>query len=248
MVSGQSDDTWTAIHTVTPSPAATATSCLEHGSDVLISSPATDDWAGLKEIRQDMTTDLLKAVMAVEEHADHVTDDIVTHTFVSFDPFYSSFASPANQIVFGRRGAGKTHALRYLAQARLAMSSDITVYVDMRLIGSRALFSSTAAPHERAADAFIDVIKIAYKAIFQQLLARVTSIDIDQTIAMESLERLYEDATEATVTARSPEHKHLSVAQIHADVNDLLDVLRPAVMAVARRVDICSQRSSALLG
>jgi Cdc6-like AAA superfamily ATPase len=59
-----------------------------------------------------------------------------------------------HQIIYGRRGTGKTHALRYLTSVR-GDEDNIAIYVDLRTIGSaegvfgRALPERNLTPHSR---------------------------------------------------------------------------------------------------
>ena len=50
-------------------------------------------------------------------------------------PLFTMLSSEDHQIVYGRRGTGKTHALSYLAD-EVRRRGDLAVYVDMRTIGS----------------------------------------------------------------------------------------------------------------
>lgn len=50
-----------------------------------------------------------------------------------------------HQVLYGRRGTGKTHALQYLASTRTD-DGDIGIYIDLRVIGSaQGLFDSERA-------------------------------------------------------------------------------------------------------
>lgn len=67
----------------------------------------------------------------------------------------------SNQIIYGRRGTGKTHLLQIL-QDSLAKSSVIeSVYLDLRLLGSAHLFTDeTRHPAERCVAVFKDLLGI----------------------------------------------------------------------------------------
>jgi Cdc6-like AAA superfamily ATPase len=57
-----------------------------------------------------------------------------------------------HQVLYGRRGTGKTHALRYI-ESQIQARGDVAVYVDLRTIGSpEGLFmGDRVLPTERAA-------------------------------------------------------------------------------------------------
>src|SRR5512144_2158271 len=55
-------------------------------------------------------------VMRVPKRAQTTDPDRLRRTFVAIDPVGAVLRSPGHQVLFGRRGTGKTHALRYLAE------------------------------------------------------------------------------------------------------------------------------------
>jgi hypothetical protein len=59
----------------------------------------------------------------------------LVETFVNAGPLFQILSSPDHQIIYGRRGTGKTHCLLYLAEDR-ARQGDLPLYLDMRTIGS----------------------------------------------------------------------------------------------------------------
>src|SRR4051794_6781144 len=80
------------------------------------------------------------------------------------DTFVDSGVSTAlesidSQILYGRRGTGKTHALLYLA-AVLRAKGDLDVYVDLRTIGSpQGLFlGEQISVTERASRLLVDLL------------------------------------------------------------------------------------------
>ena len=64
-----------------------------------------------------------------------------------------------HQVLYGRRGTGKTHAFRYL-ESQIKGRGDVAVYVDLRTIGSpEGLFMGEhVLPTERAARLLIDLL------------------------------------------------------------------------------------------
>lgn len=71
-----------------------------------------------------------------------------------------------HQILYGRRGTGKTHALRYLESIREA-EGDLAVYVDLYTMGSsETLFAGTAVDEiERAARLYVDLMSHIHQSI-----------------------------------------------------------------------------------
>jgi hypothetical protein len=75
------------------------------------------------------------ALLQVARRAERSTTEILEATFVDSEPLISMLSSKNNQIIFGRRGTGKTHALKYL-QKKMSNENDVAVYVDLRTVGS----------------------------------------------------------------------------------------------------------------
>jgi hypothetical protein len=73
-----------------------------------------------------------------------------------------------HQVLYGRRGTGKTHALRYhetLARGR----GDVAVYADLRILGSpEGLFQGDRVPDtERGARLLVDLLGLIHDALLQ---------------------------------------------------------------------------------
>lgn len=64
-----------------------------------------------------------------------------------------------HQVLYGRRGTGKTHVLRYL-ESVVETRGDVAVYVDLRTIGSpEGLFAGdSVSPNERTARLLVDLL------------------------------------------------------------------------------------------
>jgi hypothetical protein len=73
-----------------------------------------------------------------------------------------------HEVLYGRRGTGKTHAFAYLAATRME-AGDIGVYVDLRTIGSaEGIFGSeTVMPLERTARLLVDLLEEVHDSILQ---------------------------------------------------------------------------------
>jgi hypothetical protein len=89
------------------------------------------------------------------------------------DTFVDSGVSAAleaidHQVLYGRRGTGKTHALRYL-ETVVRSRDDIAFYADLRTIGSpEGLFAGDAVPPtERAARLLVDLLAEFHDSLLQ---------------------------------------------------------------------------------
>lgn len=76
-----------------------------------------------------------------------------------------------HQVLFGRRGTGKTHALRYL-ESIIRASGNVPVYVDLRTVGSpEGLFQADVVhPTERAARLLVDMLTHVHEALLEAAL------------------------------------------------------------------------------
>lgn len=79
--------------------------------------------------------DLHKSIILLANRAERIEGEVISQSFVDAQPLTIMLSAPNNQIVYGRRGTGKTHALRYLAQDRMAQG-DFVAFLDFRELGS----------------------------------------------------------------------------------------------------------------
>jgi hypothetical protein len=87
-----------------------------------------------------------------------------------------------HQIVYGRRGTGKTHAFRYL-ETVVKRNGDIPVYLDLRTVGSpEGLFLGEEIKHtERASRLLVDLLNQFHDALMAEIL------EDDQLVTNETL-------------------------------------------------------------
>ncbi len=70
----------------------------------------------------------------ITRRADRADDVSLVDTFVSIGGVENILLNPENQIILGRRGTGKTHALRFLQQK--AHERETSLFLDLRQLGS----------------------------------------------------------------------------------------------------------------
>lgn len=124
-----------------------------------------DEAATLKQVH--------KALMGFTKRAEKSNDEMLVATFVDSEPLADLLSTNNNQVLYGRRGTGKTHALKFVAE-QVEELGDKAIYVDLRTVGSSG--SIYGDPHrpmaERASSLVIDVLN----AVFSEL----EGIAIDQ--------------------------------------------------------------------
>ena len=107
-------------------------------------------------------------------------------------------ASNNNQIMFGRRGTGKTHALRFFEDNR-QNAGDLAIYIDAQTVGSNgSIYNDTSLPiSERATRLMVDICT----AIHHELLEVFTdpSAGWDLSKATPVLDRFIDGFTDFRV-------------------------------------------------
>lgn len=117
-----------------------------------------------------------RALNRIPKRAEQRHVDQLRHTFV--DSGVSDVLEVIDhQVVYGRRGTGKTHALRYL-ETEVAARGDIAVYADLRTVGSpEGLFMGGAAPPtERAGRLLVDLLGQVHEALLAAVIEDETLI------------------------------------------------------------------------
>lgn len=96
--------------------------------------------------------------MRFEHRAERITNEQVAETFVAVGPVMDLLSSNNNQIMYGRRGTGKTHALRYFAN-QMNQRGDLAIYIDAQNLGSNgSIYNDPTLPTtERATRLLVDV-------------------------------------------------------------------------------------------
>lgn len=138
-----------------------------------------------------------RALNLVPKRADQSQAQRLADTFVD-SGVSAALEAIDHQVVYGRRGTGKTHALRYL-EASAHQAGDMALYLDLRTIGSPAGLFGTGSvpPTERTARLLVDLLG----QLHHELLSRV--VDDDRLLADErfvaALDRLAASITSVRV-------------------------------------------------
>lgn len=93
-------------------------------------------------------------------------------TFVDSGSLFTLLSSLDHQVIYGRRGTGKTHALIYLAET-VSKQGDIPVYLDLRNIGSSGgiYTDPNLSLAERATRLLIDTLSTICDNIYEFVIA-----------------------------------------------------------------------------
>jgi hypothetical protein len=145
-----------------------------------------------------MTTPTNAAFLKLSKRAETSTRQALIQTFVDVGPLFTLLSSQDHQILFGRRGTGKTHALSFLAESR-ERAGDAVVLVDLRNMGSNGgLYGDESRPlQERATGLLIDVLTEIHNGLYQYFLTHDAWFDLSE--AGPALDALAEAITEVRV-------------------------------------------------
>jgi hypothetical protein len=137
------------------------------------------------------------AFMKLTKRAEMVDRAKLVSTFVDVGPLFHILSGIDHQVMYGRRGVGKTHAVQYLAED-IKKRGSIPVYIDMRLLGSTGgMYADSSVPEsQRATRLLVDTIR----AIHEELLAYfIESTEIDLAHSGPLLDQLADATTNITV-------------------------------------------------
>lgn len=131
--------------------------------------------------------------MRIPRRAESTDRSTLAMTFVAAGSFSAMLHSTDHQILYGRRGTGKTHALLYLSDL-IERAGDVAVYLDLRTIGSaEGMYTdSSVSPTVRGTHLLVDTIE----AIHDELLAVAFAGEVgDQDRLLLGLDALAQAAT-----------------------------------------------------
>ncbi|MFO0675780.1 MAG: hypothetical protein U0169_04560 [Polyangiaceae bacterium] len=121
--------------------------------------------------------------------------DVLTETFVDAGPLFTLLSSIDHQILFGRRGTGKTHALKYLAES-MRRNGDIAIYLDARVLGSTGgIYTDPNVPlKERGTRLLVDVLTEITDALERYTLGLESDVIGDESV-FPLLDKLADEVT-----------------------------------------------------
>lgn len=153
-----------------------------------------------------MTSPINSAILKLVRRAEGNDVEELVNTFVSAGPLLELLESSDHQIVYGRRGTGKTHVLQYLSDRR-QNDGDLAVYVDLRTVGSSGgIYADPSIPiTERGTRLLVDVLGFLYNAISSRVLGDSYATGADFASAMRALDQLEAALTEVRVTGDETE-------------------------------------------
>ncbi len=134
-------------------------------------------------------------VQRIAVRAEMSPREVLGRTFVEVEQISQGLQRIDHQVVYGRRGTGKTHAFTHLA-LQMDGEGDLPLYIDLRTIGSSGgLYSDSATDlHERGTRLLIDVLEALHGSLLEQAIS-----DDRFDAILPHLDALVEAATEVRV-------------------------------------------------
>jgi Cdc6-like AAA superfamily ATPase len=122
----------------------------------------------------ELLTSIHKALIGFNKRAERVSDEILELSFVDSAPLFDLLSSNNNQVIYGRRGTGKTHAFKFLAQT-VSKRGEYPVYIDLRSVGSNgSIYNDGSRPlAERASTLVVDVLNALYDELYSVALTAI---------------------------------------------------------------------------
>lgn len=116
-------------------------------------------------------TDINRAFNLVPKRAEARVSEKLRETFVD-SGVSAALEAIDHQVLYGRRGTGKTHALRYL-ETVVSRRGDVGIYLDLRIIGSpEGLFAGDEiTPVERTGRLLVDLLNQLHDSILAVALS-----------------------------------------------------------------------------
>lgn len=138
------------------------------------------------------------AILKLAKRAETYDKQHLVDSFVDVGPLLTLLSNQDSQILFGRRGTGKTHVLAYLANERNS-AGEAAIQVDMRTIGSTGgIFSdSSLSISERATRLLVDTLCAMHDQLLSIALDRAEELDL--SVLGPLLDGFIDSATEVTV-------------------------------------------------
>jgi hypothetical protein len=122
-----------------------------------------------------------QAIYKLLKRAEKYDNQHLINTFVDVGPLFTLLQNPDHQIIYGRRGTGKTHALSFL-KSQLEKKGFLAGYIDMRNVGSNGgIYSDYALPvTERATRLLIDTFALIHDQILEFVLLHDNIYDLSK--------------------------------------------------------------------
>ncbi|WP_100915629.1 hypothetical protein [Pseudoalteromonas spongiae] len=181
-------------------------------------------------------------VTSIAKRAERNQDDYLVKSFVPLEHTFSSLCLNENQFIYGRRGTGKTHLLKYLYN-HLNTNNAHAVSIDMRLLGSSCgIYSeSQVSVIERSSRLFCDLLCVIHEELSIHIQEIAEKDNFDYTALVDLLDSLIELATNISIVG--DKQLETSTSQFHSNKANLKAGAKSTPIF---HIDVSETRSEAL--
>ncbi|HYI97531.1 MAG TPA: FHA domain-containing protein [Bryobacteraceae bacterium] len=151
------------------------------------------------------------AIARLLRRAEEEDPATLAETFVDVNALFARLSSRDSQVMFGRRGTGKTHALKYLGET-LRSEGGTVVYLDLRLLGSSgSLYTdSGVSVAEAGTRLLVDVLQGMHDALLEQALNGTAADSSDGDQLLIRLDKLGGALGEIEIVGQAEERQFAS--------------------------------------
>ena len=128
-----------------------------------------------------MNKEVNTAILKLRKRAEKYSKEQLVSTFVDVGPLFTLLTNPDHQILYGRRGTGKTHVLSYLSSQKKE-EGHCSINIDLRTIGSTGgLYSDGSIDiAERATRLLVDTLSAIHDQILDFVIYNDSKIDLSE--------------------------------------------------------------------
>jgi hypothetical protein len=128
-------------------------------------------------VNDEVLNNIHKAFINFALRGEKADNSLLVDTFVDSAPLLDLMASGNSQIIYGRRGNGKTHAMKYIADT-VTRRGDVAIYIDLGSIGSNtSIYNDTSRSFsERAAQLINDVLEAILSSLYPVAVGALDTI------------------------------------------------------------------------
>lgn len=184
-----------------------------------------------------MPSQINNAFMRLSRRAEANEHEKLVDTFVEAGPLMTLLSSRDHQVVYGRRGTGKTHALTYLTED-LDPERNVPLFIDLRTVGSTGgLYGNTEIPlSERGTRLLMDALIGIHDQLTDYALENPEDPDLSRM--SPALSRFREAITRVTVIGEVERE----VTETQASRTDVTSSMRGAAGSQGANVEMSSGR------
>ncbi len=177
-------------------------------------------------------TALNTAIVKLLRRAEEEDPATLAKTFVDINALFARLSNRDSQVMFGRRGTGKTHALMYLAET-LRGQGDTVVFIDLRLMGSSGgIYTDPDIPiAEAGTRLLVDVLQSTYDSLVEQAIEGPAADSENSDFLLTRLDKLAEALGELEIVGET-EDRASAAAGTSKDLHAGIDA--PRLNAFAR--------------